>query len=364
MFARSRAQVSGSPSKGGMLNLRIKSRQCLFSAALLIVFLVLLISVIPARVTTAQEAQPPPASTEQAPGAPLLVTQEVQPAPAASPEATAAPETLSPLGDALPLVVRLVSDLDLLASAALGGERPVGWNASTDTNDPQLPLLLRLNLEFLADRLLSPGVRPQGWFGAVASSTYAIARDIRHDLELLADTVISPGVRPTGWIGDDPLMRCGRATQTLVGILERAGVFTLPPELDPLAPDYCVQVEVAASRYAEVNLLSGATASSGGSIVTASGVSTPITITNSGGVAFLDRFASQRVGVIPQGTQVTPVARSYAEFSNMVLVQGADFTVFIEYINTDLDAARFEALPDVDLIESDTYCAAEWCTGA
>src|SRR5689334_24388084 len=98
-------------------------------------------------------------------------------------------------GADLPILISARSDLQLLAINTLGNNLPAGWNDSLDINDPQLPLLIRLDLELLAGALLGADKRPPGWFGTVLSTPYAIARDIRHDLELLADTV-SPGPRP------------------------------------------------------------------------------------------------------------------------------------------------------------------------
>lgn len=293
--------------------------------------------------------------TLTAPAGQTVATPEVV-APAAQVTAEAVPA--SSLGDALGIVQRLLNDLNVLANAQLGAERPVGWNDSQDTNDPQLPLLLRLNLEFMAERLLG-AARPTGWFGAVASTPFAIARDIRHDLELLADSVVAPGVRPNGWVGDDPLMRCPRATQALVSLLERGGVFALPPALNPNDPTYCQQVEIAASQFAEVNLLNSPSASVGAVNAASSG---PATITSDFAVAFLDRGASLPLGTIPLGTSVTPVARSYAEFSRMMLVRGENFEVFVEYTNTSLTEEAFLALPDVNGVPNEPFCGAEWCT--
>ncbi|MFN8376185.1 MAG: hypothetical protein U0694_25335 [Anaerolineae bacterium] len=280
--------------------------------------------------------------------------------------ATATPEPTQPsaaLGEALPVLINARLDLDVLANDRLGGQRPAGWNGSADFNDAQIPLLIRLDLELLAGTTMGADQRPAGWFGAVASSTYAIARDIRHDLELLADTIVGAGIRPNGWTGDDPIMRCNRATQALVGLLERSfrgsGGFEL--QIDPNSPQFCTQAEIEASRYTEVNLLSNNTGASGGlnAPAAASGTVTPI---GNFTVAFLDRDAQQRIGIIPRGTALTVVARSYTTYSAMILVQAAGFQVFVDYTTTTLTEDQFEPLPNVDGVDFDTFCDADWCS--
>jgi hypothetical protein len=275
------------------------------------------------------------------------VTTEEQPVV----ETTTAPE--------IPVLVSARSDIELLADDQIGIDRPLGWSGSLDIEDPQLAILMRLDLELLAGELLGPDRRPVGWFGAVPSTSLSIARDIRHDLELLADTVIGQGVRPEGWIGDDPLMRCNRATQTLVNLLERGGVFVLQLNLED--PNYCTAVEIQATKFTEVNLLSNPDVS-GGDLFSAYKSSGPYTISSGFAVGFMDRFTAQRAGVIPNGTGFTPLGRSYAQFSNMMLIQGDGFTVFVDYQFTTVTADEFEVLPDVSALTATTFCTAKWCT--
>jgi hypothetical protein len=326
-------------------------------------------------VATAQDVAQQPVATEEvpavqptsappavAPTQPLPPTQEV---PQAVQPTQALPPTVQPtvpvVNDALPILLSARSDLELLANDRGGTARPVGWSGSVDVNDPQLVILIRLDLELLTGQLLGPNTRPTGWFGAVPSTPFAIARDIRHDLELLADTTIQPGVRPPGWTGDDPLMRCSRATQALVNVLERGGVFVL--NVDPNLPDFCTQTEIEASRFAEANLLSNPVVP-GGASNTSGSVPPPagsVLVNNSFTVAFLDLDARQRIGVIPNGESFTPVARSTSEFSNMMLVRGNGFEVYVDYATTQVTTEQFEALPTVDTIPVTPACTAAWC---
>src|SRR5690606_5924457 len=114
---------------------------------------------------------------------------------------------------------------------------------------------IRLDLELLAGQTVGLDSRPIGWFGAVGGTPFTVARDIRHDLEVLADLLVSPGVRPPGWAGSDPLMRCARAIQSLVRLIERGGYLI---QADPNSPSFCAQAELEASGYVETNLLASA----------------------------------------------------------------------------------------------------------
>ncbi len=290
---------------------------------------------------------------------PTLVLAQDTPVSTEEPSAQATPVSPIP-DDALPVLINARTDLELLANQAIGGTRPPGWSGSLNVSDVNLPLLVRLDLELLVGTILGIDERPVGWFGPVPGTAYSIARDIRHDLELLADQFNGRNIRPPGWAGSDPLLRCNRATQTLVTLLERQGIFTLNVDINDA--DFCQKAELQASQFAETNLLTSAAP------VAAAGVSqTPpgsAQIDSDLAVAFLDRFARQQVGLIPPGTLVTPVARSFTTFSKMMLVRGEGFEVFIDYTSSSLSDADFQALPNVDDVGANTACAAEWCLGA
>ncbi|MEO8606858.1 MAG: hypothetical protein ABI690_03205 [Chloroflexota bacterium] len=331
---------------------------------------------IPA-IMTAQDVPPPVTTEEPAVAteepAQIVVPQGAVPIPTSTTgeqnlpqQVTAPPAAIDPL--ALPLLISARSDMELLAGQQLGAERPIGWSGSLDVNNPQLPLLTRLDLELLAGRLMAPDQRPVGWFGAVPGTTVSIVRDIRHDLERLADTVGIPNVRPNGWSGADPLIRCERGVQALVNVLERGGVFSL--NVDGNDPNYCQLVELQASHFAETNILSSPTttlatsasnpAASGtsGSAVAFSGSAQ---IDSAIAIAFLNRYGTEQVGKIPVGTSVEPVARSFTQFSAMTLVRGQDFEVFIDYRDSNLTADQFAVLPNVDNASVNTVCNASWC---
>ncbi len=305
-----------------------------------------------------EEAQPPaPTQAFIQPTVPLPTEiAPVQATEAAPVQPTAPPAPV--INEGTTILINARSDLELLANDRLGTQRPAGWSGSIDVNDPQLAILIRLDLEVLAGELLGADVRPPGWFGAVPSTPFAIARDIRHDLEVLADTTIQPNVRPPGWAGDDPIFRCDRATQTLVAVLERGGVFLLA--LDPLAPDYCQQAAVEASRFAEANLLNNPApvAAPGSAPAPAAG---SVTVNNNFTAAFLDLNARQRVGLIPNGETFTPVARSANPFSNMMLVRGNGFEVYVDYATTSVTTEAFQALPTVETVPPNPTCTAAWC---
>lgn len=313
-----------------------------------------------------------PAIPTFAPPATAVPTLMFQPTPTFTeipPEVTPAVEpvaSMPPLSleaaEALPILVSARHDLELLADQALGaGQRPAGWSGSLDVADPNLPLYIRLDLETLAGAALGADVRPKEWFGVVASSPLAIARDVRHDLELLADSVVGAStLRPGNWVGDDPLMRCNRATQALVPLLERSG-FTV--DVDYTQPNYCNEIEVQVSRYVETRIIQPPAVVSAPGVTTGgviTGVAQPYLTETQFVVAFYDTRARRRAGVLPVGTGFRPVSRSTVEFSNMMLIEGEGFSLFVDYTTTPVSLAEFEALPPVSL-GATTDCRAAWC---
>lgn len=280
-------------------------------------------------------------------------------------EDATAPEPLTPLAtfsaQVLALLIDARADLEVLAAETVGIVRPAGWNGSLDTNNPQLPILIRLDLELLAGTKLGAETRPEGWFGAVPSTSLAIARDIRHDLEVLADELLGKGVRPSNWAGvNDRLILCDRATQALVNMMTRNNFVVL--QTSPSDPQYCKKAAQELATFIEVYLLTRPPEESLFTAVTKASLPGAITIRTTFAVAFLDRGARVRLGVIPIDTPVTPIARSYVRFSNMMLVQGEEFLVYVDYNDTNLDRELFLSLPNADDITTPTFCTARWCS--
>lgn len=293
----------------------------------------------------------------------LAVPPTAGPAPTVTPfgavEATPVPATFA--ADTLTLLVDARADLETLASNTLGLDRPAGWSGSLDTTDPQLALLIRLDLETLSSALIGVDKRPTGWFGAVPSTQYAIARDIRHDMELLADDRLGVGTRPQGWVGGSAIFRCDRATQTLAYLLERGGMFVITTNSS--VPDYCQQVAREVSVYSETNLLNAAVDQAIFSNQAQAAIVGAYKIDTQFGIGFLDKSARSQVGIIPFDTTLKPVARSLTQFSNMVLVQGDGFLLFVDYNDTTLTEDEFKDLPSSDQIPTQPFCDAEFCSG-
>lgn len=305
-------------------------------------FVISLFCIIPLAWALGQEPTPTPPM-------PIEITPE--PAPDITTEPT------QPNDIALLLSAR--SDLENLVNATRAGVRPDGWTGAIDTTDPNLALLIRLDLELLAGALLGANIRPEGWFGAVASTNYAIARDIRHDLELLAETVLG-NTRPAGWIGGEPLLRCDRTTQALVGLLELNGVFVL--QADRTAPDFCARAAQEASIFVEINYLApNLPVGERLSPVVGTTFRGDSTINSNFAVGFFDTGAVRRAGIIPNGTSFTAVARSYTQFSNMMLIEGDGFMLFIDYQFSTVTDDQFKALPNITSMEYSTTCTADWC---
>jgi hypothetical protein len=321
--------------------------------------LLLVVQTAAAQVVTTEE----PVVGAQPPMTPFEVGPTAQPPqPAAQPTLDAAAPVVQPTpvlvdSNVLPILVNARSDLEILANQQLGSERPAGWSGSLDVNNPQLAILIRLDLELLMASLVGLESIPQGWFGAVPSTPYAIARDIRHDLELLSDIVVGPSIRPPGWAGDDPLMRCDRSTQNLVNLLRKS--YRFEPTVLPTNADYCTLLAVQAGQYVEANLLEGSAAAPALAQSTG-GFGTENALADIG-LAFLDRDATRRVGTIPVSESFTPMGRSQTQFSRMTLVRGAGFEVFVDYSTTTITEAEFLSLPDVNTLNIQPFCDAAWC---
>jgi hypothetical protein len=279
--------------------------------------------------------------------------------PEATPEPTPFPTATPVIPADVQLLLQAREDLERLADDQIGpGQRPEGWNGPVPFSDTQIALITRLDLEVLASTLINPSQRPANWFGTVGSTPFAVARDVRHDLEVLADLRLGRTQRPVGWIGGDPLFACNRATQTLISLLERGGVFRL--EVPANDPEFCRKAEIEVTRFTEMNIL--ANAQIGELFRSELTLLSPHNINSRVAVAFLNRAATQRLGVVPNGTPIQVVARSYAEFSNMMLIAGDGFQVFVDYNDTTVTPRQFRALPNVDSLEAQTYCFVEWCS--
>lgn len=316
---------------------------------LIVIISIGLLLILPLTVAVAQE------ETEE-PDMDIVATPEVDPTPRPTPEEV--DFIIQDQETPQELLINARLDLELLTTL-LGVERPEGWSGSLDIEDPQLPILVRLDLELLAGVLLGSNTRPEGWFGVVASSPYFIARDIRHDLELLANQVIDPANgMPENWLGGEPIVSCDRSTQALVQFLEMNGVFAL--DADPAADNFCEMARTEASLFVELNFLEEDPTEPGG-ILTDGGLVDSAAINSNFAVGFFDRNANGRAGLIPNGTPIQPLGRSYVQYSSMMLIQGEDFEVFVDFQFTTVSEDEFDALPNVDDLTVETTCTADWC---
>ncbi len=339
------------------------------SSLLILLALGLLALVMPSTLAQVAVTEEPDADQALQPIAtpvnlPTPVLQPVQ----AQPTIIAPPFT----SDVLTILINSRTDLEVLASYHLGTDRPDGWSANIDVTNPQLAILLRLDLDLLMAASVGLNNIPAGWFGAVPGTAVDIARDIRHDLELLADVLVEPNVRPPGWHGDRAIYRCDRSTQMLVTLLEDNELFT--PNVSPTNPDFCERIGEQIGNFAITylsndlqSIANNTVANQSAATTNNNAVSAPSASSGTArtvdiiGLAFLDRYATQRVGTIPSNVPFTPVARSLTLFSRMTLVQGADFEVFVDYATTTITKNEFEVLPDVNSFPSAPFCGAAWC---
>lgn len=135
------------------------------------------------------------------------------------------------------------ADIELMADEAFGvGIRPETWTGNTDPETGNYIADLFYDNEQLADRVFGMGVRPDDWFGASSPTPSLIVRNIRHDLELTASEFYgSRTARPVGWIGAPAIVRCDRALQNIVLILDRD--YNIQPETVEAVLDYCTVVK-------------------------------------------------------------------------------------------------------------------------
>ncbi len=293
----------------------------------------------------------------------LAAAQDQLPTPIVEPTVTpVAP--ISPIAtDALRVLVDARTDLELLVQRELGTERPLGWSGSLEINDPHLVVLIRLDLELLAARLISVDTRPFGWFGAQAGAPFITATDIRHDLELLANARLGIGVRPTGWTGGSAMTGCARETQVLAYTLLTNASFV--PEVDGSMAQFCTisasQLEAYAGQNPDALIVRSAPAQAVAGSVSGSGQFTP---QGNAAYGFLDRYATQRIGIIPATESFVPLARSFTQFSRMTLIQGTGFQVFVDWKTTSMTENDFRNLPNVNDFDAAPNCTAAWCTFA
>ncbi|GAB4576441.1 MAG: hypothetical protein Kow0077_32800 [Anaerolineae bacterium] len=251
---------------------------------------------------------------------------------------------------------------------------PIGWTDGKDNTS------IRQDMELLkaaASQVGSP-VDESQWFGAGPyTADWEFSRANRHDLELLADAKIGIGQRPEGWTAFDPLVRCPVDVQEFALLMQQETGNT--PTIDPTRPDYCEQVIIEYSRFVEeqvgATIMAGdqAVAPSqpdGGTTVLPNNASVPARVGNIAAVAYnpiayLDRGARIRVGVIPRGTPFTALARNSAPDSTMAYVTGEGFTVWISYKYTSLSEGEYLSLPFAETVEyqlPQLLCFALFCT--
>lgn len=338
--------------------------------AIYLLFMLILLSMSPAAIAQdpTPEPTPDPFDTEIIPPEEafeeFVPDFEIPPAegegedgfvPDAPPEELAEPSAPPPppiIPNTLQILIEARIDIETLAATALGAQRPAGWSGSTDSIADDFAVTIRVDLEILARSLVGE-TPPAGWFGVVPSSPYAIARDIRHDLELLVDALEIE--RPPNWAGSSPLLRCDRATQALILLLDHTTDFTL--QADRTAPDFCGQATREAATFVERRVDSDTQAMMGAS---AQAAAEP-RITAENAVGFINLSATTRGGIIPMNERLELVARQSGDTATLMLVRGVGFELFVDYRNTNVTPEQFLALRSVGGLRVDPRCTAAWC---
>lgn len=241
-------------------------------------------------------------------------------------------------------------DLERLADELLGlALRPQNYRGNRDAGSATFFGDLYLDLELLANDRLGANVRPDGWSYSVAVSPGLSYLILRYNLELLADATL-PGPRPTGWQGADPLERCAPQLRGLVFITQENYNLSIAA-IDPFAGDYCAQVSAAANGIVE-NPPVLDVVEEGERLLSVSDWA----------FAYLDVAATQYMGVMPAGTPFRAVYRNFGE-STMMFVSGDDFALYIDQRFTNLPVTTFNSLPTLEGVVPLTYCDARWCNG-
>ncbi len=274
---------------------------------------------------------------------------------------------MMPAGDAR-------ADLNALYQAVLGAQSfPAEWSGSGDANG------VRQDLEYMRQATAAVGIpiTPANWFGPTFGTEWVVARANRHDLEVLADAKIGFSQRPGGWTySGSALVRCPRGVQNLLSLLQTGAGFAYDPGASD--PGFCQQLEVAASGFVESGA-AGPGSGGGGVEVTeggapGGGITAPVSAgTAVGGIpghattpnAYLDARAQVQIGVIPRGTPLTALARSSAENSRMMYVQGEGFHVWVAWPWTTLTEQQYLSLPYAEDVRGQLpqlLCYANWCT--
>ncbi len=142
-----------------------------------------------------------------------------------------------------------------------------------------------------------------------------------------------------------PAAACGRLAANVSQLLTNK--YSFSPQAKPDSPDYCASLETEMNTFIEAMFRPNE----------------GINATSKDAFAFVDYAAQQYVGIMPAGTNFTAVARNSLPGSQMMLVVGENFEVFLDYAYTSLTQAEFESLPDYRDYQGELkfHCDASWC---
>jgi hypothetical protein len=261
------------------------------------------------------------------------------------------PDADGNLPDPIALLSAVRGDLERLADELLGlNTRPEGYSGSRDATSPTLIGDIFLDMTLIADTELGEGVRPDNWIGVVTSSPAISYLNLRHDLELLADTALGLNVRPNGWQGVNPLEHCNPFVRSLVFLVTENYDVTFS-EIDPLAADYCQQVDTAVNAVVE-----------NPPVLDVVEEEQRFTGSSTFAFAYLDVSATEYMGIMPGGTQFRAVYRNFGN-SNMMFVVGQDFALYVDRRFTTVEETTYNGLQTVENVDPVTFCDAFWCNG-
>ncbi|MBC8098590.1 MAG: hypothetical protein H7Y11_04050, partial [Armatimonadetes bacterium] len=243
-------------------------------------------------------------------------------------------------------------DLERLVDERRGvGNRPTGWSGNRDAGTTTFLDDLVRDLEIFTDSELGIGVRPPGWSRAIRNSPALSNDNLRFNLETLTDQLLGENIRPNGWQGLDPVDRCEPTVQTLVLLVSLT--IASPPIPADVTDDsvFCTEIARVTNDFAE-----------NPPPVEDQAVEAGLIGRSQLAFSYLDVSALQYMGVMPRDVEFRAVFRNFNE-SNMMLVSGDDFVLFIDRRFTTLPEEVFLRLPTLENRKPLTFCDANWCNG-
>lgn len=269
------------------------------------------------------------------------------------------PDQAAQFNDLQALFGAVRGDLERLQDELYGvGIRPTAFGyppfeaVNRDASTPSFVTDLVRDLDLAADAQLGVGARPTGYVTPNANLDPLNYLTVRRNLELLTDATYGEDRRPAGWQGVNPLERCDPVLRILSFLVQSAYNFD-PGSVDSVTPGYCTRLSNAVNTIVE-----------NPPVIDVAAVVNEQRTNGTSNFAFtyLDVAATQYMGIMPGGIPFRAIYRHYGR-SNMMLVSGDNFALYIDRRFTDFSETSFRSLPTTENVTPLTFCDAGWCNG-